>query len=134
MANKVSIFITNTKGTHFELTNSKMALMMACETSTNWAAVFSEPIGSYDIILSDFSNSKATSFGLGYSLIEHCNDKEIAEKIIRDCRLKLKQQYERMMEIRVAKKYNLNPKILLKIELGYHDSENYEINLKDYIH
>lgn len=58
MANKVSIFITNTKGAHFEVTNSKMALMMACETSTNWNAVFSEPIGKYDIILSDFLTLK----------------------------------------------------------------------------
>ena len=72
-------------------------------------------------------------FGLGYYLIEHCNDKETTKKIIRDCRLKLKQQYERMMEIRVGKKYSLDSKILLKIEMEYHDLKNYEINLKDYM-
>ena len=40
MANKVSIFITNSEGKHFELSNEKMAIMMACDSSTNWDVVF----------------------------------------------------------------------------------------------
>ena len=129
MANKVSIFITNSEGKHFELSNEKMAIMMACDFSTNWDAVFNESISPYDIIISDFHNSKAPAFGLGYSLVQHCNNKEQAEKIIKECRDKLRSQYERMMMIRVAKKYNLNENIRLKIEMEYHDSDNYEVKI-----
>lgn len=130
MANKVSILITNTEGQHFELTNEKMAIMMACDLSTNWNSVFCEPISPYDIIISDFHNSTASSFGLGYYLVQHCDSKEQSEKIIKDCRDKLHAQYERMMMIRVAKKYKLDAITLLKIEMEYHDSENYEYIIK----
>lgn len=129
MANKVSILITNSEGKHFELTNEKMAIMMACDSSTNWNAVFSKPVSPYDIIISDFHNSTAAAFGLGYCLVQHCNDKEQAEKIIKECRGKLHAQYERMMMIRVAKKYNLDELTRLKIEMEYHDSENYEVKI-----
>ena len=108
MANKVSIFITNSEGKHFELSNEKMAIMMACDSSTNWDVVFQESILPYDIIISDFHNSKAPAFGFGYSLVQHCDTKEQAEKIIIECRDKLHSQYERMMMIRVAKKYHLD--------------------------
>lgn len=130
MANKVSIFITNSEGKHFELSNEKMAIMMACDFSTNWGAVFSEPVSPYDIIISDFHNSKATAFGLGYSLVQHCSNKEQAENIIKECRNKLHTQYERMMMIRVAKKYNLDEFTRLKIEMEYHDPGNYEVKIK----
>ncbi len=130
MANKVSIFITNSEGKHFELTNEKMVIMMSCDYSTNWNAVFNKPIFPYDIIISDFHNSKANTFGLGYSFVQHCETKEQAERIIKECRDKLHAQYERMMMIRVAKKYNLDKATLLKIEMEYHDSENYEVKIK----
>lgn len=130
MANKVSIFIINSEGKHFELSNEKMAIMMACDFSTNWDAVFNEPVSPYDIIISDFHNSKAPAFGLGYSLVQHCNNKEQAERILKECRSKLHNQYERMMMIRVAKKYNLDENIRLKIEMEYHDSDNYEVKIK----
>lgn len=131
MANKVSIFITNLEGRHFELTNEKMAIMMACESSTNWNVVFDKPVFPYDIIISDFHNSKAGTFGLGYSFVQHCDTKEDAEKIIRVCREKLHAQYERMMFIRVAKKYNLDEMTRLKIEMEYHNSDNYEVRIRD---
>lgn len=130
MANKVSIFITNSEGKHFELSNEKMAIMMACDFSTNWGAVFSKPVSPYDIIISDFHNSKANAFGLGYYLVQHCDSREQAEKIINECRNKLHAQYERMMMIRVAKKYNLDELTRLKIEMEYHDSDNYEVKIK----
>ena len=131
MANKVSIFITNSDGKHFELTNEKMAIMMACDMSTNWNAVFKEPVSPYDVIISDFHNSKASAFGMGYHLVQHCTNKENAEKIIKECRDKLHAQYERMMMIRVAKKYNLDATSLLRIEVEYHDSDNYEVIIND---
>ena len=37
--------------------------------------------------------------------------------------------YERMMMIRVAKKYHLDENTRLKIEMEYHDSENYEVKI-----
>ncbi len=129
MANKVSIFIINSEGKHFELSNEKMAIMMACDSSTNWDVVFHESISPYDIIISDFHNSKAPAFGFGYSLVQHCDTKEQAEKIITECRDKLHSQYERMMMIRVAKKYHLDENTRLKIEMEYHDSENYEVKI-----
>lgn len=129
MANKVSILITNSEGKHFELTNEKMAIMMACDSSTNWNAVFNKTISPYDIIISDFHNSKANVFGLGYCLVQHCDNVEQAEKIVKECRDKLHAQYERMMMIRVAKKYNLDEFTRLKIEMEYHDSENYEVKI-----
>lgn len=89
MANKVSIFIINSEGKHFELSNEKMAIMMACDSSTNWDVVFQESISPYDIIISDFHNNKAPAFGFGYSLVQHCDTKEQAEKIITECRDKL---------------------------------------------
>ena len=130
MANKVSIFIINSEGKHFELSNEKMVITMACDLSTNWSAVFSEPVSPYDIIISDFHNSKANAFGLGYCLVQHCDNREQAENIINECRNKLHDQYERMMMIRVAKKYNLDELTRLKIEMEYHDSENYEVKIK----
>lgn len=130
MANKVSIFITNSEGKHFELSNEKMAIMMACDLSTNWSSVFNKPVSPYDIIISDFHNNKAPAFGLGYSLVQHCRNKKQAENIIKECRNKLYDQYERMMMIRVAKKYNLDKFTRLKIEMEYHNSENYEVKIK----
>lgn len=127
MANKVSIWITNSKKEHFELTNDRMAIMMACQMDTNWKSVFGREISPYSVIISDFHNSKATSFGLGYSLVEECEDKEIAEEIIAKCREKLHAQYERLMMIRVAKKYHLDAVTRSRIELEYHSSENYEV-------
>ena len=55
MANKVSILITNSDGKHFELTNEKMAIMMACDMSTNWRSVFKEPVSPYDVIILIFT-------------------------------------------------------------------------------
>lgn len=129
MANKVSIFIQNSEGRHFELSNEKMAIMMACDSSTNWDAVFNEPVSPHDIIISDFHNNKAPAFGFGYSLVQHCDNKEQAENIIKECRDKLRSQYERMMMIRVAKKYNLDENTRLKIEMEFYDSENYEVKI-----
>lgn len=127
MANKVSIFITNSEGKHFELTNEKMAIMMACDMSINWSVVFKKPVSPYDVVISDFHNNSASTFGLGYYLVQHCDNKEVAENIVKECRNKLNAQYERMMMIRVAKKYKLNATTLLKIEMEYHDSNNYEV-------
>lgn len=127
MANKVSILITNSDGKHFELTNEKMAIMMACDMSTNWRSVFKEPVSPYDVIISDFHNSLASAFGLGYYLVQHCDNKEVAESIVKECRDKLHAQYERMMMIRVAKKYKLDATTLLRIEMEYYDSDNYEV-------
>ena len=126
---KYQFFIINSEGKHFELSNEKMAIMMACDSSTNWDVVFHESISPYDIIISDFHNSKAPAFGFGYSLVQHCDTKEQAEKIITECRDKLHSQYERMMMIRVAKKYHLDENTRLKIEMEYHDSENYEVKI-----
>lgn len=132
MANRVSIFIKNTEDRIIELSNSKMALLIACDSHTNWDSVFSEPVGKYDIILSDFSNSKATAWGLGYTLVQHCDNEVIARKIVSDCRNLIQKQYERMMMIRVAKKYNLDAMMLLKIEMEYHAEENWNVDLKQY--
>lgn len=132
MANKVSIFIKNTEGRIIEFTNSKMALVIACDTHTNWDSALSEPIGKYDIILSDFSNNKAPAWGLGYTLVQHCDDEATARKIVSDCRNLIQKQYERMMMIRVAKKYDLDALTLLKIEMEYHAEENWNIDLKQY--
>lgn len=126
---KYQFFIINSEGKHFELSNEKMAIMMACDSSTNWDVVFQESISPYDIIISDFHNSKAPAFGFGYSLVQHCDTKEQAENIIKECRDKLHSQYERMMMIRVAKKYNLDENTRLKIEMEYHDLENYEVKI-----
>ena len=126
---KYQFFIINSEGKHFELSNEKMAIMMACDSSTNWDVVFHESILPYDIIISDFHNSKAPAFGFGYSLVQHCDTKEQAEKIIIECRDKLHSQYERMMMIRVAKKYHLDENTRLEIEMEYHDSENYEVKI-----
>ena len=126
---KYQFFIINSEGKHFELSNEKMAIMMACDSSTNWDVVFQESISPYDIIISDFHNSKAPAFGFGYSLVQHCDTKEQAEKIIIECRDKLHSQYERMMMIRVAKKYHLDENTRLEIEMEYHDSENYEVKI-----
>ena len=98
---------------------------MTCDFLANWDAVFNEPVAPYDIIISDFHNNKA----LRYSLIQHCNNKTQAENIIKECRSKLHDQYERMMMIRVAKKYNLDEFTRLKIEMEYHNPENYEIKI-----
>ena len=126
---KYQFFIINSEGKHFELSNEKMAIMMACDSSTNWDVVFQESISPYDIIISDFHNSKAPAFGFGYSLVQHCDTKEQAEKIIIECRDKLHSQYERMMMIRVAKKYHLDENTRLEIEMEYHDLENYEVKI-----
>lgn len=131
MANKVSIFIENSEGRHFELTNSKMALSLACQLNVNWPSVFKEEVKPYDIILCDYSNSVKNVFGLGYFVVHRSDDREESEKIISLCREKLKNQYERMMEIRVAKKYHLDPLTLSRIELEYHSTENYEVKIKD---
>lgn len=132
MANKVSIFIENTEGKHFELSNSKMSLMMAFQyPQNNWDSILKTEVSPYDIILSDFSNSTASNFGLGYALVHKSDSREDSEKIISVCRDMLRKQYERMMEIRVAKKYDLNPIILSKLELEYHSSENYEVKIND---
>ena len=133
MANKVSIFIENTEGKHFELTNSKMTLSLACKLDVNWSSVFKKEVAPYDIILCDYANSVKNVFGMGYSVVHRSNDREESEKIISLCRKKLKDQYDRMMEIRVAKKYHLNPLALSRIELEYHSSDNYEIKIKDII-
>lgn len=111
MANKTSIIITNSEGRVFELTNSKMAIDMAKNFSVNWDVVFDEKINPYDVIISDFHNPYYIIAGLGYFLVEHCDTKEEAEKIINECRDKLRSQYKRMMMIRVAKEYDLNPRL-----------------------
>jgi len=129
MANKVEVLIENSEGKHFCLTNSKMAIMMACDLHVNWETVFAKPVGPYDVIISDFSNNKSPAFGMGYFLVEHCDTKDEAEEIIRICRKKLYSQYERMMMIRVAKKYNLNSFTLLNIQSEYHNPENYEVKI-----
>lgn len=134
MANKVSILITNTEGKHFELTNNKMVLSLACDLDVNWNSVFRKEVIPYDIILCDFSNHTKNLFGMGYEVVHKSNNREESEKIILFCRQKLKEQYERMMEIRVAKKYNLNPAVLTKIELEYHSPENYEITISDVLY
>ena len=126
MSNKVSIFITNSDGKHFELSNEKMAIMMACDHSTNWSAVFKEPVSPYDIIISDFHSSRMNT----YYLVQHCDSKQQAETIIKECRGKLHDQYERMMMIRVAKKYDLSENARLAIEMQYPDSDNYEMKIK----
>lgn len=51
--------------------------------------------------------------------------KELEEKIM------VKDQYNRMMMIRVAKKYNLDDQINTRIELEYHSSKNYEVSISD---
>lgn len=130
MANKVEILIENSDGKHFCLINSKMAMLMACESHTNWDKVLSAPIGPYDVLISDFNNPTSVGFGMGYQLVEHCNTKEEAEEIIKTCREKLKSQYERMMMIRVARKYGLDSIALTKVEMEYHNPENYEIKIK----
>ena len=50
---------------------------------------------------------------------------ELEEKIM------VKDQYNRMMMIRVAKKYNMDDQIKTRIELEYHSSENYEVSISD---
>ena len=131
MANKVSILITNTEGHHFELSNSKMAIDTAGRLNANWNAVFGHDISPHDIIISDFQNSTGALYGMGYSFVESCGNPEDADEIIKTCRDMLRQQYERMMMIRVAKKYSLDSMTRLRIELEYHSPENYEVFLKD---
>ena len=132
MANKVSIFIETVDGRHFELTNSKMSLMIIKDyPQINWDHIFNGDYSPYDIVLSDFRNTTKSLFGLGYYRIHRCDNIEDAKYIVSLCREKLKKQYERMMEIRVAKKYKLNSYVLSKIELEYHSPENYEVKLSD---
>lgn len=132
MANKVSIFIKNTQGIHIELTNSKMSLFIASSKDYNWNSIFGEDIPKHSIILADWSFNVQGNPKSDYCLVEACYDKEIAEQIITDCRDMLNKQFERMMSIRVMKKYHLDDNILLGLEMEYHDSRNYEIDLKQY--
>lgn len=131
MANKVTIFITNSKGKHFELSNEKMAIGIAKDyLGVNWEVVFpGKKIGPYDVIISDFHNPYNVSFGMGYRLVEHCENEEEGGKIVQKCREKLKKQYERMMELRVAKKYGFEDSVLDNLALEYYSSSNYEVVL-----
>ena len=130
MANKVSIFIINAEGLPFELSNSKMSLMPAYKYSgVNWLSVFGYECSPYDVILYDFGNNSNSLCNHGYSMVQRCNDKETSEYIISVCLSKLKEQYERMMMIRVSKKYDLNPIALFNIELEYHSQKNYEVDI-----
>lgn len=133
MANKVSILIMNTQGHHFELTNSKMTLQRAGTLDMNWRTAIGHECGPNDIILSDFSGSSQYQFGTGVYLLQECSERETADMIISECRKKLKDQYERMMEIRVAKKYKLNPLLLSKIELEFHNPDNYEVDIGKFL-
>lgn len=135
MANKVSIFIKNTEGRILELSNSQCCIMMAKQYHVNWdIALPGRKIGDYDVIINRF---KISPYGINggadgcYALVEHCSDPETANKIISTCRKMVKDQYDRMMMIRVAKKYSLDDQIRTKIELEYHSSENYEVSISD---
>lgn len=127
MTDRVSIFITNSEGKHFELTNENMAIMMYCDMSANLNGLFEKPVSPYDVIIFGFHICSENPFGLGYDLVQHCDNKEVAESIIKECRDKLYAQYERMMMIRIAKKNNLDATTFLKIETEYQDLENYEV-------
>lgn len=101
----------------------------------NWdIALPDRKIGDYDVIINRFKISPyGTNGGADgcYALVEHCFDPETANKIIFTCRKMVKDQYDRMMMIRVAKKYSLDNQIRTKIELEYHSSENYEVSILD---
>lgn len=135
MANRVSVFIKNTEGRILELSNSQCCIMMAGQYHENWRIIFpGKKIGDYDVIINYLKISPyGTNGGVGgcYAFVEHCSDPETANKIISTCRKLVKDQYDRMMMIRVAKKYSLDNQIRTKIELEYHSSENYEVSLSD---
>lgn len=126
MANTVSIWITNKEGRHFELSNTRMTLMEARSYhQMNWKAALPwSKVTPHDVILWDGNDGIDA-----YRIVQHCKSKDEAEKIITSCRKKLHDQYERHMEIRVAKKYQMNPKTLLRLEQEYHNPENYEVKL-----
>lgn len=132
MANKVAIFIKNTEGVHIELTNSKMALLVASSKDYNWESIFGEKIPEHSIILADWSENVQGNPKSDYCLVEECDNKEVAERIILDCRKLLNEQFGRMMSIRVMKKYHLDDNLLLNLEMEYHDPKNFEIDLKSY--
>jgi hypothetical protein len=109
--------------------------MMAWQYHVNWRTVFpSREIEDYDVIINYLKISPYGSNGGvegHYAFVEHCSDSKTAYKIISTCRKMVKNQYDRMMMIRVAKKYSLSDQILTKIQLEYHNSENYEISVAD---
>jgi len=137
MANKVSVFIKNTEGRILELSNSQCCIMMAGQYHENWGTIFSSrKIEDYDVIINYFKISPyGANGGVGgyYAFVEHCTNPEVANKIISTCRKLVKDQYDRMMMIRVAKKYSLDNQIRTKIELEYHSSDNYEVSISDLI-
>lgn len=129
MANKVNIFIHNSKGNVFVLANDRMSIMMASKfLNVNWKAVFPNiEVGPYDLILSEWSENTNTYFDKGYTFVEHCDNLETAERLVDICRKKLNEQYNRMMTLRVAKKNGLDERMITNLELAYHNSENYEV-------
>ena len=131
MANKVNIFIHNSKGNVFVLSNDRMSIMMASKhLNVNWKAVFPDiEVGPFDLILSEWSENTNTYVDRGYTFVEHCEDLETAEKLIEVCRKTLNEQYNRMMTLRVAKRNGLDERMITNLELAYHNPENYDIYL-----
>ena len=43
----------------------------------------------------------------------------------------LKEQYDRMMMLRAAKKNNLDERLIYNLEMEYHNSKNYDLYLSE---
>ena len=132
MANKVKIYIHNTDGKVFELTNEKMAIHFASELhNVNWNVLFNRHVGPFDIVIADWNNNTNNYYDRGYTFVQSCFGYDEGKKIVELCRKMLKEQYDRMMMLRVAKKNNLDERLIYNLEMQYHNSKNYELYLSD---
>ncbi len=129
MANKVTVFIHTTDGRVIPLSNDRMSIMTAEKCiGINWKSVFPNiEIGKYDLIISDWTDENNPYWDKGYIFVEHFENQKVAEYVLEVCRKKLSEQYDRMKMIRVAKKNGLDDRMIINLELAYHNSENYEI-------
>lgn len=129
MANKVTVFIHTTDGRVIPLSNDRMSIMTAEKCiGINWKSVFPNiEIGKYDLIISDWTDENNPYWDKGYVFVGHFENQKVSEYVLEFCRKKLTEQYDRMKMIRVAKKNGLDDRMIINLELAYHNSENYEI-------
>ena len=91
MANRVKIYIHNTDGKVFELTNEKMAIHFASELhNVNWNVLFNRHVGPFDIIIADWNNGTNNYFDRGYTFVQSCLGYDEGKKIVELCRKMLK--------------------------------------------
>lgn len=130
MSNKVSIFITNTKNETYEFSNNKMSIMMVKDLHIDLKKVFqNDNISPYDIVLIDYKNNTGCIYGTNYFVIHKSTNEQESKYIIDKCREMLYLQYDKMMMIRIAKKYKLNETEIKKVEKEFYNKNNYEFDI-----